>query len=495
MDNPNQPNSTNSPAPSMPPIPTTEEGGTPPPMPTAGVGIPPSDQGSSAPQNPDSDGSVAAGLNIPPIVTTPKKKFGGGKVIATILGLLLLVGGIGAGVVLVQQRQLFQQKAAADVCFSSGMTRCKDRETMQVCSSGSWYDSRCSSGQACINTTCITAPTTPGCTTSGATQCKDSNTLQVCSSGSWHDSACPSGQSCSNGTCAGGSATAGGCSATKVQECQRNNQDCVIDSSGNEQCTGGGGGEINQPPDIKPCPGTDNIKCETLEVCRGANKKIRTDLTGCNPNPPTYQVCCESISAGSVCAGVQCSGNGCSVAGTLPPTASDTGCFVNHYWCQTRSPSGCSSNKIKDRVTSSSFEKDCGTEQIDIYCPSCNIGGNIASGLKYISKTYTSDCGGGGGEESAQCSTIKVYDTNWSQLTMAQLSALTAGTTIRITVIGTATSGVFDKAQFTVNGTALPETTTKKPGSEEFYSEYVIPDAVTSFTINGKLHHSTLNWF
>jgi hypothetical protein len=63
------------------------------------------------PPTDDSSGS-AAPSDLPPVMSAPKKKFGGGKIIATILGLVLLVGGIGAGVVLTQQQQLFNQKAA-----------------------------------------------------------------------------------------------------------------------------------------------------------------------------------------------------------------------------------------------------------------------------------------------------------------------------------------------------------------------------------------------
>ncbi|MEK7168745.1 MAG: hypothetical protein AAB778_01920 [Patescibacteria group bacterium] len=66
--------------------------------------LPVTDSGSAAP----SDDIV-----IPPIITSPspKKKFAGGKVIATILGLFLLVGGVGAGVMLTQQNQDIREKA------------------------------------------------------------------------------------------------------------------------------------------------------------------------------------------------------------------------------------------------------------------------------------------------------------------------------------------------------------------------------------------------
>jgi hypothetical protein len=42
----------------------------------------------------------------------PKKKFGSGRIIATILGILVLVGGVTTGVILTSQRQLLEQKAS-----------------------------------------------------------------------------------------------------------------------------------------------------------------------------------------------------------------------------------------------------------------------------------------------------------------------------------------------------------------------------------------------
>ncbi len=74
-------------------------------------------------QTPPTAGSAAPNddLIMPAIVTTTtqKKKFAGGKIIATILGLFLLVGGIGAGVYLVGQNQDIREKAgscAANPC-------------------------------------------------------------------------------------------------------------------------------------------------------------------------------------------------------------------------------------------------------------------------------------------------------------------------------------------------------------------------------------------
>lgn len=96
---------------------------------------------------------------------------------------------------------------------------------------------------------------------------------------------------------------------------------------------------------------------------------------------------------------------------------------------------------------------------------------------------------------SAQCFDVKAYDTNWNLLTASELQNLEAGNRVRFAVAGTATSGFFDKAQFTINGTTRLEITSKKPGSDEFYDEYLIPTGVTTFTVSAKIHHSTLGWF
>src|SRR5260370_35788848 len=47
----------------------------------------------------------------------PKNK-NTGKIVAAVFGLLLLVGGIGAGLVLINQQQIFKQKAATQNSLS-----------------------------------------------------------------------------------------------------------------------------------------------------------------------------------------------------------------------------------------------------------------------------------------------------------------------------------------------------------------------------------------
>lgn len=80
-------------------------------------------------------------------------------------------------------------------------------------------------------------------------------------------------------------------------------------------------------------------------------------------------------------------------------------------------------------------------------------------------------------------------------MTSTQLSALSAGTTINFCVGGTASSGSFDKAKFTINGVAQAETTThSRPSSTDFCQSYPIPPDVSSFNITAQIHHATLGW-
>jgi hypothetical protein len=97
---------------------------------------------------------------------------------------------------------------------------------------------------------------------------------------------------------------------------------------------------------------------------------------------------------------------------------------------------------------------------------------------------------------SARCGLISAYDKNWNLLTLEDLSKITAGTIIRFTVLGTANSGTFDKARFTINGEERPEVSSKRPDSDEFYDEYIVPKGVSSFTVSAEVHHAELDaWF
>ena len=318
--------------------------------------VPPANQSTNPPI------IVDAGSGAPPDISsaTPKakKKFGAGKIIATILGLVVLVGGVGAGILLTQQPQLFQQKA----------------------------------------TTCI-----PGATTS----------------------------------------------------CQANNG--------------------------------------------------RAGTHTCNTAGTAYSDCIATITTADDprCSGIVNSSNTLNV-GSLYPT-----CYVNHYWCQTKKPGGCSDQLIGNAVQSASFSKNCGTEQIDLYCPLCpeyiNEQTNKYNGQLFISKIYPNECSTSTSTSTPtptptpspgapSCISVKAYDDGWTALTPTQLSALTVGDVVNFCVNGTSTIGAFDKAQFMINSTLKPETTTPRPGTEDFCQSYTILSTDTTVDVKAKIHHTTLGW-
>ncbi len=109
MPSPNNPNSSSQNQPAAEPTVVAEI----PPLPADNI-PPPPETNSTIPADAMSGEGAAPNFDFPPVVTpiSPKKKFGGGKVIATILGLLILVGGLGAGVILIKQQQDIREKAA-----------------------------------------------------------------------------------------------------------------------------------------------------------------------------------------------------------------------------------------------------------------------------------------------------------------------------------------------------------------------------------------------
>lgn len=105
----------NTQSPPEPAPPAKEPASAPAATPTATSATPSGETGSAAPAD-------TILQTFSPTITTPKKKFAGGRIIATILGVLLLIGGVGAGYMLTQQKQLFQQKAGSCVDVDCAIT-------------------------------------------------------------------------------------------------------------------------------------------------------------------------------------------------------------------------------------------------------------------------------------------------------------------------------------------------------------------------------------
>lgn len=159
--------------------------------------------------------------------------------------------------------------------------------------------------------------------------------------------------------------------------------------------------------------------------------------------------------------------------------------------------------------------RDLPAQQVDIYIngelsitfdvPALNSGDSSVLGVVPVPEngSFTwraignKDCdqtGSFGPEASAQCTQVKAFTVDWEPLTAAELSAMQAGELVRFTVGGTTSRGSFSAARFTINGELMEEVTTKRPGTDEFYYEYEIPEDVIDFTIDAEIMHSEAGW-
>jgi hypothetical protein len=97
--------------------------------------------------------------------------------------------------------------------------------------------------------------------------------------------------------------------------------------------------------------------------------------------------------------------------------------------------------------------------------------------------------------QTAACLDVKAYSTSWTAYTLTQLGQLRAGAQIYFCARGSTNVGSFNKAQFTINGTVRPETSTIRPATtNEFCDLYSIPANTFTFSVNAKLNHVTLGW-
>jgi hypothetical protein len=241
------------------------------------------------PSEPISPPSSTSPPDLPPVVSTkPKKKFAGGRVIATILGILLLIGGVGAGIFLTQQKQLFEQKATYIFCNDSSDCAMGNSCTANGCvpTNGECVSSQdCSGGMSCNNGQCV-PPASAECDNdtdcSGGERCN--TTLGRCVQGSITcvgDLDCPSGEGCSGGQCTSLCSNSGDCSGGKIcaaGECIPPNSDCGRDSDPGAPvcCVGSCGGQL-------VCEGSNRLECNT------GGQHCTVDADGCTEGQPPVE--------------------------------------------------------------------------------------------------------------------------------------------------------------------------------------------------------------
>ncbi len=285
----------------------TEE--VPSPQPTPEQPGPTPDQPAAGPTIDYSTGS-AAPVNFPAMeVSSPKKKFGGGKVIATILGLFLLVGGVGAGLLLTQQQQLFNQKAAGDC--GDGYHLNGKGECVKDDGTGCGGAGNCTSGTHCQAGKCVANDDGGG----GGGDVGDE-----CGNGI---GACPSeDQACNNGYCVskggqhtpppGGQGECNGCAGPGLGWKWQNDA-CIAKSDSACDCTAPkpGGGCIY--PTTKPGTGCapgyvadTRPECQdhVNSVCKNG-KRCTTPVYDCFKSGAHYSCGPNQCQTSGACSGTQ----------------------------------------------------------------------------------------------------------------------------------------------------------------------------------------------
>jgi hypothetical protein len=423
----------------------------------------------------ETGGSAAPAFDIDSSITppsTPKKKFGGKKVIATILGVLVLIGGLGAGVILVQQQQDIRQRAAMTPGDGGGgggtatltptPTRVPTPPTGTSTPTGT-----------------PTAPPTNACVKAGG-QCYTAS-----SCGKVGRSAVNGGSGCGNVEQVCCSSGAGATPTTiPTNSCVKAGGECYKAPNctfavGKPAVNGGSGCE---DPNYICCQPGGTIGPTTTPSTAPSSQCSRVSLVSSNTNATSITITQAMVNeCSSKCPGAVL--------------------WVSRYRCDGIGLSqGCQDNgevltfNAKVGQTYSANDPSCGTIQVDVGCKST---GNTWGGVAFVSKAASKACtptttpppGA-----TAQCLNIRAYDTEWNEIPASILPSLKAGDKVRFAVAGTASSGSFDKAKFKINGVERAEVATKKPSSQEFYDEYTIPEGVTTFTINAQIHHTTLGW-
>lgn len=395
----------------------------PPETPPIESAMPPSDSGSAAP-----------GFDIPPVIAPVGKPRGGDKrVIATILGLLVLVGGIGAGIILVRQQQDIREKAAT-LCQEEVGGSCVP--TNYTCTTNySIFNNSCGAGKKCgVNCQApVSAPSGEVCESKGGV-CRSPNSSDV----------------------------------TNAKQ-KLGAQDCPAD----EVCV-----VLGTAPAPQPAPGGNGETQACTRITSTPRRASGTSLTVTDSD-------LENCKRGTACRDGQLWATKYTCDGiNLSQGCNDNGIILDD---------NVTAQEIVDGKTFQVGSLNCGTVQIDVGCKdAAGTYGNVAFLVESAATACTTTSTGGG--PTAQCLNIKAFDTEWNELTSAQLSELKVGDTVRFTVAGQASSGSFDKARFKVNGVQKPEVTGKRPGTEEYYDEYTIPEGITTFTINAQIHHTVLGW-
>ncbi|HKB88182.1 MAG TPA: hypothetical protein VKC53_00890 [Patescibacteria group bacterium] len=293
-----------------------------PPLPPDFQNVVPSDSGSAPPINSTTPSAIeeqstssgsAAPPDLPPMVTSsPKKKFGSGKIIATILGLLLLVGGVGTGVYLTQQNQNPNSKAYL-TCGSCDAGKSCNHQTGQCeanvtntntsdqtggCGSGYYA---CSRGCCAVGGTSLNGPGGGGCgadqhlcTCSAGGACvPNATTCTTYCGGSYISDNTTLGPNSNNQIDPNTGNTIDGTPSGNCANNQRHAGDCFVTTSIGfvvDPVTGAVGAACNGP---------HYTTCAAGYTCSNQDcvPNTTTNSGGPTPTPPTAAGSCQAVKA------------------------------------------------------------------------------------------------------------------------------------------------------------------------------------------------------
>ena len=368
------------------------------------------------------EASPMSTTEIPAMVTPPppKPRMSGGKIFAAVLGLFLLVGGVGAGVILTGQQQDIRNRAATD-----------------------------------------TTPTpTPTPTSSPSTE-NQTVTLNPITD-------------------------------TYIQgnSGDENNATSVDLPIGELNNATGAIRRILIKFDLSKIPAGSTIVSATLSLY---NKKDYADTAGVFKVYRVKQVWVENQATWNIWkTGSKWATAGAFGAtdteqtdiGSRDMTASES---VNTYkdWTLTAS---AIQEMVDGTFTNNGFLLKADTELNDGY----TFGSASDTNKPKLVIVYQTSGGSPPPLSGFQCISVKAYDTNWSVLTDSDLSNLLTGTQIKLCI---ASSGTPDKAQFKINDTLKPETTSVRPGSTDFCQDYTVLSTDITISVKAKVHYPSQGWF
>lgn len=471
--------------------------------------------------------------------TSDGQKSGGGKLIATILGIFLLVGAVAAGVLLVQQNQNVQEKAAG---------------------SGSWTGTDGTCSWTCTGTSCtITGGTSPNCFINhyfcpenlGGEPCNDNpeNQLQNTS----FQYSCGAEQIDVN---CGPGAQGGQCQASGGQYAE------TIARAGSQTCQIG----------CKICAGPNDCDNENEPMCLGQYNECEDD-GDCGGPTPTPTPTPPPNNVNPTCSSFTISDTTIDIGDIITITAagSDPDGTVTHidfYWAKVGvdycANNGANWTLIED-VDTNPATTTWDTSELtgvigadDSVYVSANVHDNVGgwctgnpAGVCGLPISACPNCGGTISINSAPptstptptptptatptppppgdtiggiCLEIKAYvvtgpvdlATSWARVTVSDLENVKPGDSVYFTVAGLLTSStggstaLVDMARFGVTEDSsqvptwivstdikpLPVNLAGPQGPDEYYYQYVIPEIQKMFAVHAQVHDPrNNNWF